>query len=135
MRRSWRWLPLVIAAGLLSGCGLLAAQLATQFSLSVEPEELTAARDGSEEVVVGVSRPLGIDLTPIPVILTLHRAPDGVSLGDVDEVQIPSGIDEETISLHVSADAELGEHEVVFRGTNTVRTEEATLTLTIVDAP
>lgn len=125
---------LLIAA--VSGCQLAAGYLATDFSLSAEPPELTLARGSSEDLTVHVDRILPIDASPFPVLVTLHRAPDGVTLEAGEEgVQIPSGIDEEILTLQASADAVLGEHEATLRGTNMVRAQDVDFVVTIVDAP
>ncbi len=121
----------LLVAGSLSGCQLAAGYLVTDFSLAVEPSEATLAAGDTLEVTVRVERFLGIDASPFPVTLTLHRAADGVSLAGAESVEIPSGIDEEVVTLQVDPGTALGEGEVVFRGSGVVKSRDATLTLVI----
>lgn len=126
----------LLSVALLSSCQLAAGYLATDFSLSAEPPELTLARGSSEDLTVHVDRILPIDASPFPVLVTLHRTPDGVTLeADEEGVHIPSGIDEEVLTLRASADAELGEHEATLRGTNMIRAKDVDFVIIIADAP
>lgn len=132
MRPSSRWTLLLVLSSLLTGCELAAGYLATDFGLSLEPASASVARGESRAVTVHVDRILPIDVAPFPIRVTLHRAPDGVTLAEGDGgVDIPSGVSEEIVTLHVADDAELGLHEVVLRGDNFVRTRDATLELAI----
>lgn len=125
---------LVVLAVLLSGCQLAGAYVATDFSLATEPDTLTIARGGSAELTVRVGRPLGIDISPLPVTVEVHEAPDGVGLAEGESVSIPAGISEESVTLEVNASAELGQHEVVLRGSNGIKSRDATVTVTIEEA-
>jgi hypothetical protein len=126
-----RLVLLALLAVPLTGCQLAGGYVATEFFLQAEPERVEMDRGGQQEVTVHVDRVLGIDVSPFPVALTLHEGPDGLSLAEGDTVTIPAGVDEEAVTLSASGSAELGEHEVVLRGSNGIRTKDATLTVTI----
>lgn len=117
----------------LTGCQLAGGYVATEFFLRVEPEQVEVARGDEREVTVFVDRVLGIDVSPFPVALSLHEGPDGLSLAEGDSITIPAGVDEQVVTLAASGSAEGGEHEVVLRGSNGIRTKDATLMVTIGD--
>lgn len=135
MRRIVGILVLASVAAVLSGCQLAGAYVATDFSLATEPDELTIVQGGSSELVLRIDRILGIDVSPFPVTVEIHRAPDGVSLAEGESVSIPAGISEEPVTLEVEATAEPGEHEVVLRGSNGIKSRDATVALTIEAVP
>lgn len=135
MRRIVGTLVFAALAAALSGCQLAGAYVATDFSLATEPDALTIVQGESAEIVVRVDRILGIDVSPFPVAVQIHRAPDGVTLAEGETVEIPSGISEEMVTLEVDPSAEPGEHEVVLRGSNVIKSRDATVTLTIEAAP
>lgn len=135
MRRTVGTLVFAALAATLSGCQLVGAYVATDFSLATRPDELTIVQGESAELVVRVDRILGIDVSPFPVTVEIHRAPDGVTLAEGDAVEIPAGISEEPVTLEVDPSAEPGEHEVVLRGSNVVKSRDVTVTLTIEAAP
>jgi hypothetical protein len=115
----------------LTGCQLAGGYVATEFFLRAEPEQVEMDRGGEQDVTVHVDRVLGIDVSPFPVALTLHEGPDGLSLAEGDAITIPAGVDEEVVTLAATASAALGEHEVVLRGSNGIRSKDAALTVTI----
>lgn len=135
MRRIVGTLVLMALAAVLSSCQLAGAYVATDFSLATEPDALTIVQGGSAGLVLRVDRPLGLDVSPLAVTVELHRAPEGVSLAEGESVTIPAGIHEEPVTLEVDTAAEPGEHEVVLRGANGVKSRDATVTLTIEAAP
>lgn len=135
MRRIVGTLVFVALLAALSGCQLAGAYAVTEFSLATEPDELAVAQGGSAELVVRVDQPLGLDVSPLPVTVAMHRAPEGVRLAEGESVTIPAGIREEPVTLEVDASAEPGEHEVVLRGANGINSRNATVTLTIEAAP
>lgn len=135
MRRIVGTLVFVALAAALSGCQLAGAYVATEFSIATEPAALTIAQGASAELVVRVDRPLGMDVSPLAVTVEIHRAPAGVSLAEGEGVQIPSGISEERVTLEVDPSAEPGEHEVALRGSNGIKSRDATVALTIEAAP
>lgn len=119
----------------LTGCQLAGAYLATDFSLRVEPAEATASPGDDLELIVRVDRPLGLDVSPLPVTIGLHRAPDGVELADGPTLEVPAGVSEETAILRVGAEVAGGEHEIVLRGSNGVKSRDAELVLAVETAP
>jgi hypothetical protein len=135
MRRIVATLVLATLAAGLSGCQLAGAYAVTEFSLATEPDALTIVQGGSAELVLRVDRPLGLDVSPLAVTVEIHRAPEGVGLAEGESVTIPAGIHEEPVTLEVGATAEPGEHEVVMRGANGIKSRDATVTLTIEAAP
>ena len=135
MRRIVGTLVLVALAAVLSGCQLAGAYALTEFSLATEPDALAIAQGGSAELVLRVDRPLGLDVSPLAVTVEIHRAPEGVSLAEGASVSLPAGISEEPVTLEVDGTAEPGEHEVVLRGSNGIKSRDATVALTIEAAP
>lgn len=127
---------LAVACALpLAGCGALLANAGMDFSIAIEPAEITAAKGSKFEVTVTVSRPASLEVIPLPVVVTLHDGPDFLTAVDLE---IPPGIDEDTMTFEVSGDAQIGETEknlVRVRATNGVKTKEATFTVTVVDVP
>lgn len=130
-----RCLALLLLAGTLGGCQLAAGYLVTDFTLSIEPEEVAIPRGGRQEITVEVRRLLPVDASPFPITVSLHRPPAGIGLEEGEEVTIPSGIDEEVVTVVVESNAEVGTHDLVFRGSSLPKTREATLSLTVDAGP
>lgn len=117
-----------VLVAVLGGCGLIATQLATDFSLGVEPEEVTIAPGGSAEVRVSIDRIVPIDVVPVPILVTLHDAPEDVS---AEDLELPSGIDADELEIVVDGDAEPRVVELTVRATNGLKTKDSTVLLTI----
>lgn len=116
------------AAVLLSACGMLVADAAMDFTLSLDPVEVTAAPGEVVEVTVTIGRVVPIGGVPMSVEATLHDPPDFVS---AEPLEIPAGIDADELELSVAADAPAGVHTLEVRATNGVKTHETSLELTI----
>ena len=113
---------------LLGGCQLLLAELATDFSLTVVTEQLEVAPGDSGNVTVRIDQTIPVDVVPIPILVTLHQPPDGVT---AEDLTIPSGISEDDLIVQVASTAVEGVYEVTIRATNGVKTREASFELTI----
>ena len=118
-----------VLVSVLSGCSLIATQLATDFSLNVETEHLTLAPGESGDVSVRIGRTVPIDVVPVPIVVSLHDSPSDVS---ADDLEMPSGIDQDEMTIEIAADADpRGPMELTLRATNGIKTREATFQLTI----
>ena len=120
------------AVGSLTACEALVANAATDFTIALEPSEVTASPGEEFIVTVSVSRPVPIEVLPTLIVVTLHDGPDYLT---ADELEIPTGISEDDMTFVVSQDAMIGEAEknVKVRATNGFKTKEAVFTLTIVE--
>jgi uncharacterized membrane protein len=114
----------------LTGCEMLLLDAVMDFNLSLEPAQITISRGSSKDVTVKVKRILPVNVTPVPISVTLYNPPVGVSLED-GQVDIPSGIDERVLTLQVDASATLGDHELILEGTTGLKTKQAKLNLTV----
>lgn len=123
----------VLAALALSGCGALVATAAMDFDISLEPSEVTATPGSEVEITVKVSYLVPLEVFPLPLIVTLHDAPDYVS---AEELEIPPGITEDELTLSIDPDAFIGETEknLTVRATNGMKTKEASFRLTVVES-
>lgn len=122
-----------VVVGVLSGCEALVANAAMDFTIALEPSEVTAEQGSEFEITVVVSRP-AIEVFPTPILVTLHDAPDYVT---AEDLEIPSGITEDGLTLVIDSDALIGETEknLTVRATNGFKTKEASFRLTVVEAP
>lgn len=120
------------AVASLTACEALVANAAMDFTITLEPSEVTASPGEEFTVTVSVSRPVPLDVLPTPIVITLHDGPNYLS---AEELEIPSGISEDEMTFVLSQDAMIGETEknVKVRATNGFKTKEATFTLTIVE--
>jgi hypothetical protein len=126
-----RLVLLTLVAVPLTGCQLAAPYVATEFFLRLDPEQIEMDRGSEREVTVFIDRVLGIDVSPFSVVVTLHEGPSGLALAEGESITIPAGVDEERVTLAASGSTELGEHEVVLRGSNGIRTKDAALTVMV----
>lgn len=83
----WRLLPLVLALGLLAGCGMgvegiLIDRAMLEFNLGLSAEEVVLEQGGEATVTVSVS--YVIPLYARPVTVKLLDPPDGVTAKDVE---------------------------------------------------
>lgn len=129
MKRTLRLGTMIVLVGLLSGCSLLFSQLATDFSLTVVTEQITIAQGESGSVVVRIGQTIPVDVVPVPILVSLHQPPDGVT---ADELEIPSGISEDDLIVEIDPSAAVDVYEVTIRATNGLKTREGTFELTIV---
>ncbi len=115
----------------LTACGALVANAATDFTISLEPSEVTASPGEQFTVTVSVSRLVPLDVLPTPIVVSLYDGPDYLG---AETLEIPSGISEDDMTFEVSEDAQIGETEknVKVRASNGIKTKEAVFTLTIV---
>jgi hypothetical protein len=119
----------VLLVPALGGCGLLLAQVATDFSFTVETPSIQVAPGAWAPVHVKVKRALPVDVVPLPVTVSLHDPPAGVSAAPLT---LPSGIDEDDLILTVQAGTPAGgPFAVKVRATNGTKTHEATVRLTV----
>lgn len=118
--------------GSLTACEALVANAAMDFTIALEPSEVTASPGEEFTVTIVVSRPVPIDVLPTPIVVTLHDGPDYLS---AEDLEIPTGISEDDMTFVVSQDAMIGETEknVKVRATNGFRTKEALFTLSVVE--
>lgn len=124
-----RLAAVTLAGSLLTGCGLLVSQLATEFSLDVVPDEVSIASGSTEAVRISIGRTLPVDVVPAPILVTLHNPPEGVS---APELTIPSGVNEDDLMVQVASGTEAqGPLEVTVRATNGIKTREDSFQLTI----
>lgn len=122
-------LGIVASVVLLGGCSLLLSELATDFSLAVETEQVTVAQGASGQVALRIDQTIPVDVVPANITVTLHQPPDGVT---ADDLVIPNGISEDNLIVHVAATATVGVYDVTIRATNGLKTREGTFELTIV---
>lgn len=115
---------------LLSGCELLLLDAAMDFNLKLEPEQTTITHGSSQSVKVKVSRILPVNVAPIPISVTLYNAPGGITL-EGEQVDIPSGLDERDLTIHVADTTKLGNYELTIEGTTGSKTKQTKLKLTI----
>lgn len=130
MKHVLRLGTLIVTVALLGGCQFLLADLATDFSLTVETEQLTVAQEDSGLVTVRIDQTIPVDVVPAPILISLHQPPDGVT---AEDLTIPSGITEDDLIIEVASTATVDVYEeVTIRATNGIKTREATFELTIV---
>lgn len=122
------WFVLVLLS--LTGCELLLVDAAMDFTLSLEPAEVTVARGTEREITVKASRTLPVSVAPTPIAVTLYDPPPGVALKEA-QVDIPSGIDARILTIQVSGGAEPGSYDVTVEGTTGLKTKQTTLALTV----
>jgi uncharacterized membrane protein len=114
----------------LTGCEMLLLDAAMDFNLSLEPAQTSIARGNSQDITIKVSRILPVNVTPTPIMVTLYKAPEGITL-EGEQVDIPSGIDERVLTIQVSSSAALGEYELTLEGSSGLKTKQAKLKLTV----
>jgi uncharacterized membrane protein len=114
----------------LTGCELLFMQAAMDFNLSLEPSQTTISPGSSRDITIKVSRILPLNVAPMPITVTLYNSPDGMSLKD-GQVEIPNGIDERILTIEVSEDANLGNHQLIIEGSTGLKTKQASLKLIV----
>ncbi len=122
----------VAAVGILTACEALVANAAMDFTITLEPAEVTASPGEEFTVTVVVSRPVPVEVLPTPIVVTLHDGPDYLN---AEDLEIPSGITEDDMTFVVSQEAAIGETEknVKVRATNGFKTKEATFSLSVVE--
>lgn len=129
MRRFAAAVAMTILVPALGGCGLLLAQVATEFSFTVETPSVQIAPGAFAAVHVKVSRVLPIDVSPLPVTVSLYQAPGGVS---APPLALPPGIDEDDLIVAVKAGTPPGgPYAVRVRASNGQKTHEDEFRLTI----
>jgi hypothetical protein len=122
---------LALLTGLLSSCELIAARAASEFDLAVTPDSLSVARGAEGTLTVAVTRTVKLTILPLPISVSLDKAPTGVS---AEAISIEPSDDSETMTIKVAESAAVGgpvKLELV--ATNTMVTKQATVNLTITD--
>ena len=108
-----RHLKLALLAALvlsLSSCEMVAAHLATDFSIRPEPTALKVEQGSKASVMLKVSRPAFVDVLPLPIGVRLENPPVGVS---AEDVMIEPGGDEAALVITVASTAPVGGPEVL----------------------
>jgi hypothetical protein len=101
---------LVVISSLLAGCNLLFDVARRQFTVKLEPAELTIARGESAEISVTITPYTGVDLSLDEATVKLIDPPEGIS---ADTLVMPGNILKRNFVIEVSADAGLLEAEEV----------------------
>lgn len=120
----------IVGVAVLSGCEALVANAAMDFSIALEPSEVTAAQGSELQRRVVVNTPISLEVLPMPIVVTLHDGPDFLS---AEDLEIPPGITDDEMTFVLENDAMIGETEknVKVRATNGFKTKEAVFVLTV----
>jgi hypothetical protein len=129
MRRFLFTSLLLVIAVLLTACPQAELPPTPGFELSLQPSELSLEQGDSGSVTVNVSR--RNDFTG-PVTVTLVDPPTGIS---ADPLTIAAGETSGTLTVQAASDAVLGAHNVTVRGASGNLQGDATLSLTVTEAP
>lgn len=101
---------LVLLSSILVGCSLLFDVVRKQFTVSLNPQELTLARGESGEISVTITPLTGVDLSLDEAEVKLINPPNGVT---ADPLIIPGNIRERTLTLRVTSTATLAEKKTI----------------------
>lgn len=100
----------VLLSSLLVSCNLLFDVARKQFTVKLDPQELTISRGESAEITVTITPLTGVDLSLDEAEVQLISPPDGVS---ADPLVMPGNIRERTLTIRVSATTDLIEDEEI----------------------
>jgi hypothetical protein len=99
---------LVLLSSVLVSCNLLFDVARKQFTVNLDPKEVTIARGESAEIEVTITPFTGVDLSLEEATVSLVSPPDGVT---ADKLVMPGNIRTRTLTLRIASSTELMEDE------------------------
>lgn len=103
-------IPLVLLSSVLVSCNLLFDVARKQFTVNLDPKEITITRGESAEIKVTITPFTGVDLSLDEAEVKLVSPPDGIT---ADPLTLPGNIRERNLTIRVATDAELLEAEEI----------------------